>query len=405
MQIRLQHIISVTGILLVWGFLLVGCGPESTGADADLAQSETNSVLVEKEGHSDSMTSRGLPPAANARRMNFSLADQMPTLYQLIQENTDLVAEIEGYARKVILGEGLETSADLEAVFAFRDEEIIPHLTPVLENADQDIIDTNWKALSNELGTIGVGMTSAEGMFTGLAQAPMLSDKLEALASPAFRMYQEFQVANAETQSGEYPFNDMQPYGEMVRIGEQMKNKYPEDVYTQKVEERFMDALEYMTDVHLVRPGSGSKQQGPAMVFVGGTHVDAYPWMTENASREAFAKENAESRYSDIIQRILENPSEMGTESETLYVIVTDWAETQENARTRVYENLSDGKDIPHYLKIRRGDGTDKYAIAYRFFEDEEKANQAIEKIQQKIPEAQLIFCSVKGEKLYQLGI
>lgn len=385
---------------------LAACDSGTGGSDAaqdELSEEMSAAAMADSGNAADSQMTRGMLPSA-ARRMEFSLEGYLPMVYGLIKDDKGMVEMLDPYARKVLMRE-VATSEELEAVFAQRDERIIPDLESFLGQADAEFIDENWEGLDTELNSIGISMTSAEGIFTGLTQAPMLSEQVASIASEPFRLYQDFLNANAYTQSGEYPFNNMEPYGELVRIGEQLKKKYPENAYTQKIESRFYDALEYMTDIHLVHPGSGMKQQGPASVFVGGTHTESYPWITEMGSREQFAKEHAESRYSDVMQRILENPSEVGTESETLYLIVTEWAKTKENARTKVFDNLSDGKDTPHYLQIRRGDGTDQYAITYRFYEDEEKANKAFEAVQQRMPNAQLIFCSVKGDKLYQLGI
>jgi hypothetical protein len=412
MPIRILHAYRpMTRLLFILVFFsgLSACDTDagrSTGTDAELAGSvDSGAEGMAAQAEADSQMTRGMLPGDAARRMGFSLERSLPLIYGLVHEDTELTALLEAYARKVLLAEGLETSEDLETVFAERDEKIMPHLQTLLEQTDGAFIDENWQALETEVNSIGISMTSSEGMFTGLTQTAMLKDQLESIASEPFRLYQDFLNADGNTHSGEYPFNNMAPYGELIRIGEQLKKQYPKNPYTLRIESRFFEALEYMTDIHLVHPGSGMKQQGPAMVFVGGTHTEAYPWITETGSREAFAKENAESRYSDVIQRILENPSEIGTESENLYVIVTAWAKTVENARQKVYANLSEGKDIPHYLEIRRGDGTDQYAIAYRFYEDEEKANTAIEEIQKRIPDAQLIFCSLKNGKLYQLGI
>ena len=55
-------------------------------------------------------------------------------------------------------------------------------------------------------------------------------------------------------------------------------------------------------------------------------------------------------------------------------------------AGPRVYTHLTNGEDVPHCLRIRRGDGTDKYAISYRFYEDEGKAEAALSKAQKRIP-------------------
>ncbi|MEL6133486.1 MAG: hypothetical protein AAFR59_09005, partial [Bacteroidota bacterium] len=50
--------------------------------------------------------------------------------------------------------------------------------------------------------------------------------------------------------------------------------------------------------------------------------------------------------------------------------------------KQRVIYHLNRGVDIPHTLKIRKGDGTDRYAVAYRFYESEDLAEQAFQKIE-----------------------
>ncbi|MEO1450986.1 MAG: hypothetical protein AAFV07_15760, partial [Bacteroidota bacterium] len=98
------------------------------------------------------------------------------------------------------------------------------------------------------------------------------------------------------------------------------------------------------------------------------------------------------------------NTSSIQSKPENIYVIVTEWKDTQETARQRVHQHLDQGEDIPHYLRIRRGNGEDQFAVAYRFYDDASKADAALSKIQTRVADAQLIFCSVKGETLYELG-
>ncbi len=42
--------------------------------------------------------------------------------------------------------------------------------------------------------------------------------------------------------------------------------------------------------------------------------------------------------------------------------------------------------------------------IAYRFYEDGEKAATALDKCKEEYPDAEMVFVSVKGDELYQLG-
>ena len=87
-----------------------------------------------------------------------------------------------------------------------------------------------------------------------------------------------------------------------------------------------------------------------------------------------------------------------------IYIIITEWVDELVQARRTVAKHLAEGEDIPHYLKIKRGDGKEYYAIAYRFYDDGDKAAAALEKIRKNVPNARMIFVSVKGDELYQLG-
>ena len=82
-------------------------------------------------------------------------------------------------------------------------------------------------------------------------------------------------------------------------------------------------------------------------------------------------------------------------------MIITEWEDDQDMARSRVFRHLQDGQDIPHYLEITKTNGSTQFGICYRFYEDPDKAESALTNILPDFPAAELLMVSVRGEKLY----
>lgn len=356
---------------------------------------------LQQDSMQSTQRSRGLD-MSTARTTTFSLKDYLPKLYALVEGDPALSQDLESYARAVIVRDGLESEEDLVAVFTQRDSQIIPFLEPLFENMEENTFYAEGKAYEEELNQIGLFIRTAEGMFIGLGQHPVLEVDIERLASEPYRLYLAFQQAYSEAMRGEYPYLDMEPYQRMITLGERLSELAP-NPYFPKIEEDYFYALRSFTDVHLVKdPTAREGENGSPLV--GGIHLDHYPYSTETKTISRFAESQTESSYGKVAKKIMENMSEISTKPENIYVIVTEWADDQEMAQQRVVSHLRAGEDIPHYLQIRRGDGKDRYAIAYRFYEDADKADAALEKILPAFPDAQMIYCSVKNQELYQLG-
>ncbi|MEL6652378.1 MAG: hypothetical protein AAFQ87_16370, partial [Bacteroidota bacterium] len=272
-------------------------------------------------------------------------------------------------------------------------------LQSLIENQDEEWIYQNNQRLETELNRLGLTMLSAEGMFIGLGNAPLLNELVESKGSDALKWYLRFVYASDESANGEYPFLNMKPYGDMIVAAEKLKELSPNPYY-EKVESEYKRALLSMTDIH--RVGAPNARTEEKQLLVGGVNTEMYPFATDAKSRRAFA-EGAQSQYSELLTKILSNVSEMSEEPETLYIILTEWVDGEEMAKNRVFAHLESGEDIPHYLKIRRTNGSDAYAIVYRFFEDAEKAEAAISKIEQEIPTAELRMISVRNGDLYAM--
>ncbi|MEO0900094.1 MAG: hypothetical protein AAFY71_27005 [Bacteroidota bacterium] len=340
---------------------------------------------------------------ANKRLMGFDPETSLPLLYKEMKNDYNMLRIIEKYGKAVVAGEGIAGEEDIRAQLNVRDENILPYLHNVLEAKDMDdnsFIEKNYEQLESELNKLGLTMIFAEGTYVGLGAHPFMSDLIQLYGSEGLALFTEFEVAEAASQNGEYPYLDMRPYIEMVLAGEKLA-KLEDQTYYKKVKERYENALLSLTDIHKVYNPNNRQEES---FLVDGISTEFYPHVTESKSRTTFSQLRTSSKYSQLLQKILENPSEISNKPTQIYVIVTEWIETEEMARSRVVGYLSNGDDVPHSLRIRQGDGKDRFAIAYRFFENADKASEALETIRQKMPRAELVYCSVKGGQLYQIG-
>ena len=385
------------------GVFLASCGTQSS-ADTNFSDEDPTgdqAVEVQDTPPNNESQARGLEMAHARTAAEFSFQDEFPNLYEILKEDADAVSAVGEYAGRVVTASGINAEEDILNLFQVREEKIMPLLQSILENLDPEVLNAKWEDLSGELDRLGMSMTSAEGMFTGLGKEPMMAQSIDTYGSEALKLYVQFEAANTQSMSGEYPYMDMSPYTQMVEIGEKINNLAP-NIYVDKIRDRFQTALISLADVHFVKDPSA--RQDPQL-YVGGTSTEAYPSISEKESVASFADEGGDSKYQKMMAEIMTNTSEISNRPENIYVIVVEWAETFDAAVNRVFTHLSEGEDVPHYLKIRTGDGKDKYAISYRFYEDADKADAALEKAKQDFPNAQMIFCSVKGNQLYQLGI
>ena len=402
-MIILSHVLRCLGLLALGSLLTIGCKrdvSQQSSRDQSVSPESTSMPASPEAGANlrvgaDSIRTRGLTSAED-----FDLVSVFPQLYGLVRANAQLRNTLSDYAQRVVTQQGLNSEADLMALFRMREETILPRLTPFFENEAEAIL-RQFDRYERELNQLGMSMIMAEGTITGLGPMPMLEETVDQLASPAFQTYQRFLSARTESYNGEYPFMNMEPYEEMVLAGEELMARRP-NPYWQKVKEDFERAVSSITDLHVVQ--NASARAGEGTPLVGGINQDFYPYAAEIGRLRDFAERHPQSGYAQAAQKIAQNPSQMSEKPQNLYVIVLDWAQQERKARQQVQQYLRQGEDIPHYLPIERGDGTVQYAISYRFFEDSDRADEALLRIRQRHPEAEMIFCSVKGDKLYQVG-
>jgi hypothetical protein len=245
---------------------------------------------------------------------------------------------------------------------------------------------------------LGIRLVTAEGMFIGLAQRELMPEEVRAVGSPVFQLYVDFINAKAESLGGEYPFLNQASRKDMVLLGEKMVTAFPDNAYTKEILPDFREALSEFTDIHLVRDG------GMESPMLGEAHTTYYPYATELEAHREFLAENKDSRFYPVVQKLLNNMSTIGATPESVYVILIEWKTTREKALENVYNRLMKGEDVPHVLTIRRPNGKDEFAIAYRFYEDGEKAAAVFESAEKTFPGAKLIINSFREGQLIQMG-
>ncbi len=386
-------------ILIGLSFCLACESPSGTKEqEGERMQKEKAAVEGESLIDSSEIRSRG-SGSANAR-LQGSPQERYAQLFELVANDLTLKEKISQFISQVESGAQIQTETAYKALISIRDEEIIPALESLLLNLEPDQMPQDrMSKLEPELNALGMTLIQAEGMVVGLGAKLLLPGVANRVASADFKAFLDFQQADAAAQNGEYPYMNLAPYEEMVVTAEKLMDH--ENEYWPQIEERFFQALTAISDVHLLQ-NEGARDGGTPLV--GGIHTDFWPYAAEIESLKDFGERFPESRYSKAVQRIAQNPSSFSAKPENIYVVVIEWLDEEEQAQRKVMRYLGDGADIPHYLPIVRGDGTVRYAVAYRFYEDDQKADEALQAIEGSYPEARLIFCSVKGEKLYQLG-
>jgi len=399
------HLLFLVGLVIGMG-IFNACEPtkssqnQTTQADTSFDHTTSPDLSLDQpQGKAESTNTRSITAKV---RVDFSFQKEFPQLYQLLKDYPNVLEKVSQYAQQAVYREDISSEEDLIDLMEKRENDIIPLISPYFENMDQEVFLQKFDVLNAELSKLGIQMTTAEGMFTGLGPSKMITPNLrvQQMNTPqryeAIQNYDAFKDAMTHSMSGEYPFLDMEPYFNMLVSGEQLRNADNARVYYAKVEENFRRALEVLTDIHVITNEGGR---------VGGIHTEAYPYTCDLEQMKSLLKAYQLSAYHSVIQNILDNPSEITSRPETIYLIVTEWAENEQTAREKVFKYLTNQKDIPHHLPIHSGDGNVKYAVIYRFFENEEQANRAMDMFRDKNMEGEMIMISVQGDKLYQIGI
>ncbi len=200
--------------------------------------------------------------------------------------------------------------------------------------------------------------------------------------------------------SGQSPFGDMEPQKEMVLAGEKLMTAFPNSSFYEAIKIDFRQALRNFVGIYQLEEG------GYVLERVGDPMEIGDYWNTETETHKLFVQEQSDSRYKEIVARLLARKSRISKRPENIYVIYAETAASMEEAEEKQFEWLNRGEDVLHILPYDAGTAEESFVLTYRFFEDEEQSLTYLDEVQKRTGgKAGYMMMSVNGEKLYQLGI
>jgi hypothetical protein len=240
----------------------------------------------------------------------------------------------------------------------------------------------DWDHYEHEFNFMGIRTVFAEGMLTGFAEGPVLAEIIQRVASEPYRLYIKLVETYARSYGHEYTYIDLRPEREAAYLGEQFLRSFPESKYVERVRKILGEALFPLTDWHIVLPIDDRYKEHPSTI-VGGLDTRAFPFGTDIGEPKKFLEEYPNSRFSGIIARIVNDPSEIFP-GNNVYIAIVDECQDEKTARRKILDYLLQGMDIPHLITLSEK----TVAVAYRFFADPEKAKRALDKIKRFKPAA-----------------
>lgn len=378
-------------ILLVFSFSCGNASEENNTNSADtLAKKKIDTskieILVEDSTQIDS-----LPQSDSLFKVQFPQIDSIAE-YALFRDS------IIDYFNQAFTIQ-ITQQSQIEAVFTFRDK-LIQRMNELSYHYNENIESEykKWDAYHVELVKFGFRPIYAEGMFTGLAIAPLFEKEIKAICSQEYQLFVAFKLAEANSFGGEYPYVDLTSQIEMLLLGEKMARKFPKSEYNAFIEEPYHFALSTLTDFH------GIARNGKVEEYLlQGISRDFWPYATDISFTESFVKKHPKSKFAKAIKKILENPSELelGEDSNigSVFLVVIESHKDKKVAENRVFELLSKGFDIPHVISSKK-ENIEQFNLVYRFYSSKEKAEKALAKINLKFKEAKLIHIDFQWNEI-----
>lgn len=298
---------------------------------------------------------------------------KLPILSDVARPYAQVYEPFLDYAIHILKPDWIKTEDDLLSIFQ-RKMELIKLLLDYCQEPLEKIAspyrkDPRWPSLEKELRILGIKAFTAEDYWAGLSDGPVLDDLVERVASEPCQLFVQMKYAQTESFGGEYPYMYLDNEMKIIEIGEKLLQSFPDSKFTIQMKDMLFDALVPLTDVHEVED----------CYIVGGLSRGVYPGWTDLKEQKRFIEDHPYSRFHDVVARIIGSISNISDEG-PIYAVVTDACTSEKEARQVVLSYLLQGVDIPHIL-IDSGDAQRRY-VAYRFYTDKEKADQALKEIQ-----------------------
>ncbi len=328
----------------------------------------------------------------------FSFEDEFPNLAKILIVNEDMYATIKIYASMVVgeIGSEEKVLEILDLRYQILNDKT---LTFVLEEYyfenEASVGYEYWDLVDNELKILGFQSIYAEGMFIDIDAHSFMEEQIEEYLSLEMKMYLKLNEAEANSRGGEYPYMGLEAYAEVILIGEDFINQFPNSDKKSGVEQTIFNALIPFTDYHKV------VADGMETYCVDGLTYEFWPTATMIEFHDSFIKNNKDSKYFDVIYKIRQNTSSLSMDENyeplPIYVVVTDYGDNYLDAKKITNNYLNNGIDIPHCLILNDNDKS-VYVAAYRFFSNRVLANEAFEHISKTHKNAEIIKVNGNGE-------
>ncbi len=318
-----------------------------------------------------------------------AVAFETPILDSLTSSNDKALSALISLKEAIGNAPKIEGDEDIMAVLGKRDSLLGLLQYDILENFFYETLENMGEErypveeqFHKEIELLGLSPVFAEGMYVGLADGPLIQERIQEVASQELKFYLEFQLAYSNSLGTEYTYNNLEPEMEMVRIWYEMKQDFPKSAYLEKMQSAYDEAVMALTDVHFTG-------EDPSSLIVGGISTDYYPNGTHIDNQKKFTSEAAYQELPMVkaVKKIVENTSVFNDSKDTLNFLTVEVMSDYAQARGKAIAALNQGQDIPHVLNVLGKAGSEQHWV-YRFYSSYSQADSVFKSNYEQLPSA-----------------
>lgn len=377
--------------LLTIAFLIQSCELGSSSDNSENS-SDSASVLIaqpdtEAEGE---IQDSSLYEIAITNEFDAAVSE-IPGMKKAKSETYELLRRLHYVVQRP---EVISSEKRLHEAYAMRDTLVSTLYDPLMKASDQDPALLAQDKYFEFFDKLGLQIVTAEGMYIGLSEGPLLPEKTEALGSDVFKLFQQFKSAYGSSQGSEYPFLNVTERTEIVRLGEEMEKRFPNHELTAQARPILDLAMHDLSDIHRVMFKGAETFNCFALT------LDAYPYMTDQKLLETFAENGNGTEFHKITRKILENISTIRAGEDgaaEVYAIVLSRDDNFKEAQKRCIDFMRKGQDVPHSLSVKDQNGSETNLVTYRYYPTKSEAEKMLSKAQAFDKNAQVLH--LKQEK------
>jgi len=311
------------------------------------------------------------------------LFDKYNYLHKIFIKEDSLYTEFEEYLS--LLEVNISSEKQIKEVFTLRDK-LRNFASLKVDKFYYEKGETNetlWTNVEKELISIGYLPVYTEGMYVDLTYAPILGDAMKKYASEAFNLKINFDNEYSKCVGGEYPYSNLSEYFDAFELGYKLFNKYKDTEYYEAIKETFQSIIIEFVDIHKIKDEC----------YEGGLHYGFYPWVTNCDIPELFVKRFPNTVFTPVFKKLINNMSEFNPK-QSIYLVITDTINNENKyigSTDKLITYLEKGIDIVHAIDFKNKQGKDIRCLAFRFYSNENKAEEALIEILNKSTNAKII--------------